>query len=208
MSFASPLDQDIKEHIRQATDIVDLVGGYLPLRRQGRIYVGICPWHDDSRPSLQVNPERQSWKCWVCDVGGDVFSFLMQHERIGFREALEMLADRAGIPLRPAGRPDAQPGSPHDKRTLYQAMQWAEQQFQQCLLLAPEAEAARRYVERTRPDARKRRNGSDWASRPRAGSGCWIVPAPKALPRRYWKPSGCVPRARTVAATTTASAAG
>lgn len=147
MSFASPLDQDIKEQIRQATDIVDLVGGYLPLRRQGRIYVGLCPWHDDSRPSLQVNPERQSWKCWVCDVGGDVFSFVMQHERIGFREALEILADRAGIQLRPSARPDIQPGSPHDKKTLYSAMQWAAQQFHQCLLLAPEADAARRYVE-------------------------------------------------------------
>jgi len=147
VSFASPLDQDIKEQIRQATDIVDLVGSYLPLRRQGRIYVGLCPWHDDSRPSLQVNPERQSWKCWVCDVGGDVFNFVMQHERIGFREALEMLADRAGIQLRPASRPETPPGSPHDKKTLYSAMQWAAQQFHQCLLLATEAEAARRYVE-------------------------------------------------------------
>ena len=96
MSFASPLDQDIKEQIRQATDIVDLVGGYLPLRRQGRIYVGLCPWHSDSNPSLQVNPERQSWKCWVCDIGGDVFSFLMRREGVEFREALAMLADRAG----------------------------------------------------------------------------------------------------------------
>jgi len=146
VSFASPLDQDIKERIRQATDIVDLVGSYLPLRRQGRIYVGLCPWHDDSRPSLQVNPERQSWKCWVCDVGGDVFSFLMQYERIGFREALEILADRAGVQLQPAGRPELPPGSPHDKKTLYRAMQWAAQQFHQCLLLSPDAETARRYV--------------------------------------------------------------
>lgn len=147
MSLASPLDQDVKEQVRQATDIVDLVGRYLPLRRQGRIYVGTCPWHDDSRPSLQVNPERQSWKCWVCDVGGDVFSFIMQHERIGFREALELLADRAGIPLRAAAETKITPGSPQDKKTLYQSMQWAAQQFQQCLLLAPEAEAARQYVE-------------------------------------------------------------
>ena len=147
MSLASPLDQDVKEQVRQATDIVDLVGRYLPLRRQGRIYVGTCPWHDDSRPSLQVNPERQSWKCWVCDIGGDVFSFIMQHERIGFREALELLADRAGIPLRAAAEAKIVPGSPQDKKTLYQSMQWAAQQFQQCLLLAPEAEAARRYVE-------------------------------------------------------------
>lgn len=147
VSFTPALDQDVREQVRQATDIVDLVGRYLPLRRQGRIYVGLCPWHDDARPSLQVNPERQSWKCWVCNIGGDVFSFLMQHERIGFREALEMLADRAGIALRPTAKQDVAPGSPHDKKTLYQALQWAADQFQQCLQHAAEAEQARRYIE-------------------------------------------------------------
>jgi hypothetical protein len=74
---------DIKEQIRQSIDIVDLVGSYLELRRQGRLYVAHCPWHDDTRPSLQVNPERQSWKCWVCgNKGGDLFSFVMEREGI------------------------------------------------------------------------------------------------------------------------------
>ena len=73
--------QDAKEQIRQAVDIVDLVGSYVALRRQGRGYVALCPWHDDSRPSLQVNPERQSFKCWVCDIGGDIFSFLDEDGR-------------------------------------------------------------------------------------------------------------------------------
>ena len=64
MAFASSLDA--KERVRAAVDIVDLVGGYLQLRREGRGYKALCPWHDDIRPSLQVNPERQSFKCWVC----------------------------------------------------------------------------------------------------------------------------------------------
>ena len=93
---------DLKEQVRQAIDIVDLVGSFIQLRRQGRGYVGLCPWHDDSRPSFQVNPERQSWKCWVCDLGGDVFSFLMQMEGVTFPEALAMLAERANISLKPA----------------------------------------------------------------------------------------------------------
>jgi len=147
VSFTSPQDQDIKDQVRQATDIVELIGGYLQLRRQGRNYVALCPWHNDEHPSLQVNPERQSWKCWVCDIGGDVFSFVMRHERVDFREALEMLADRAGIPLRSSPQPKTQPGSPNDKRTLYDAAKWAEDQFHRCLLNAPEAEAARRYLE-------------------------------------------------------------
>ena len=142
---------DLKEQVRQAIDIVDLVGGFIQLRRQGRNYVGLCPWHDDSRPSLQVNPERQSWKCWVCDVGGDVFSFLMQSEGVTFPEALAMLAERAGIALKPVRR-----AGPHsaeedeaqgpDKRTLLRAMVWAEQQYHECLLNMPEGEPGRKYL--------------------------------------------------------------
>ncbi len=57
-------DFDAKERVRQAIDIVDLVGSYLELRRQGRQFVARCPWHDDRKPSLTINQERQSWKCW------------------------------------------------------------------------------------------------------------------------------------------------
>jgi len=153
VSFSS---LDTKEQVREAIDIVDLVGKYVQLRRQGRIFVGLCPWHDDTRPSLQVNPERQSFKCWVCDIGGDIFSFVMKMEGVEFREALAMLADQAGIALKPRGRaPTRQPGEPDTsptrpetpgKRTLYQAMAWAEQKYHECLLTSPEAEPARRYL--------------------------------------------------------------
>ena len=131
-----------KEQVRQAIDIVELVGSYMQLRRQGRGYVGLCPWHDDSRPSLQVNPERQSFKCWVCDIGGDIFSFLMRMEGLEFREALEMLADRAGIELAPRRQADGQ----FDRRNLLRVMSWAEKVFHRGLLEAPEAEPARRYL--------------------------------------------------------------
>ncbi|MBN1588060.1 MAG: DNA primase, partial [Pirellulales bacterium] len=127
------------------------VGGYVALRRQGRGYVALCPWHDDSRPSLQVNPERQSFKCWVCDIGGDVFSFVMKMENVEFREALEMLAERAGIELQPRQRPQAGPAdSPEaparDKKTLLRAMAWAEGQYHRCLVDRAEAEPARQYL--------------------------------------------------------------
>ena len=90
---------DIKEQIREKIDIVDLVGKYLPLQRQGRLFVARCPWHDDRKPSLQVNPERQSFKCWVCDIGGDIFSFVMKMEGCDFPEAKRILAEMAGIEL-------------------------------------------------------------------------------------------------------------
>ncbi|MCH2114260.1 MAG: DNA primase [Pirellulales bacterium] len=137
--------QDAKEQVRQAVDIVDLVGSYMALRRQGRGYVAVCPWHDDSRPSLHVNPERQSFKCWVCDIGGDIFSFLMRIEGLEFRESLEMLADRAGITLAPSRQASGQ-SSEFERRNLYQAVAWAEEKFHRYLLADPAAEVARSYL--------------------------------------------------------------
>jgi DNA primase len=133
---------DLKERVREAVDIVELVGSYLSLRRAGKGFTGLCPWHDDSKPSLQVNPERQTYRCWVCDVGGDVFSFLMRMERLEFREALEQLADRAGIEL-PRGR-----GGPSadDRAALWRTLDWAAARFRACLETAAEAAAARDYL--------------------------------------------------------------
>jgi len=133
---------DLKERVRDAVDIVDLVGTYLSLRRAGKAMVGLCPWHEDSRPSFHVNPERQTFRCWVCNLGGDVFSFLMRMERLEFREALEQLAQRAGIDL-PRGRG----GLPTDeKASILAALTWAADRYRDCLCGAPEAKAARDYL--------------------------------------------------------------
>jgi len=133
---------DLKERVRDATDIVDVVGSYIALRRGGKAMVGLCPWHDDSRPSLQVNAERQTFRCWVCDIGGDVFNFVMRMEKVEFREALEQLADRAGIQI-PRGR-GGLPGD--DKAALRKACGWAAERFHACLTGASEAAAARDYL--------------------------------------------------------------
>jgi DNA primase len=137
---------DAKERVRQAIDIVELIGGDRQLRREGRGYKALCPWHDDSRPSLTINTERQSFKCWVCDIGGDVFTWVMRREGVEFPEALRMLADRAGIQLE---APRASQGgglTGDEKRDLLQALAWAEQRFHAFLLNAPDAEPARRYL--------------------------------------------------------------
>jgi DNA primase len=133
---------DAKERVRDAIDIVELVSSYITLRRAGRGFTGLCPWHEDSRPSLQINPERQTFRCWVCDVGGDVFNFLMRMEKLEFREALEQLADRAGIPLtRSRG------GLAGDERTaLNRTLEWAAARFRDCLVQASEAGPAREYL--------------------------------------------------------------
>lgn len=143
--MAALLDNDTKERVRLAVQIVDLISSYVEVRRQGRGFVARCPFHDDRRPSLQINPDRQIWKCYVCDVGGDVFSFVMQKEGVTFPEALRLLADRAGIVI------EQQKGFRKEdvdaKRSLYQAVQWAVSQYHQYFLDAPEASDARRYIE-------------------------------------------------------------
>jgi len=134
---------DAKEQIRQAVDIVDVAGGYFQLRREGRHFKALCPWHDDARPSLQINPERQSYRCWVCDIGGDVFSLVMRMEGISFPEAMAQLAERAGIVL------SQHRGSSEKfrkKRGLYDVLAWAAEQYHRCLLHAPEAQVARDYL--------------------------------------------------------------
>tara|TARA_Y100000588_G_scaffold391544_1_gene500487 strand:- start:1395 stop:3395 length:2001 start_codon:yes stop_codon:yes gene_type:complete len=94
------VEEDQKIQIQQATDIVDLVGEQLQLQSKGREYVGLCPFHDDHRPSLQVSPAKQIYKCFSCNAGGDVFSWMTNYHKMTFPEALRFLAERAGIKLR------------------------------------------------------------------------------------------------------------
>ena len=138
-------DFDVKDRIKQASEIVDVVGGYLPLRRQGANFVAHCPWHDDSRPSLQVNQVRQSWVCWVCNFRGDVFDFVMRRESVEFFEAMQILAERAGIEIKKSGKKIVK-GSPQDKQALFRAMAWAVSQYHDCLLNEAVAAPVRNYL--------------------------------------------------------------
>jgi len=141
------LANDAKEQIRQAVDIVDLVGGYINLHQRGHVFKGICPWHEDTDPSLQIRQDRQTWHCFVCGDGGDIFSFVMKKEGVEFREALGILAERAGIELTATRGKPAEPGSPEDKKTLFAAARWAEERFHQHLLHGSQAAEAREYLQ-------------------------------------------------------------
>ena len=146
MSFL--VDNEVKDRVRSAVDIVDLVGGYLQLRRRAAQFVGLCPFHEDSNPSFTVNPARQTWRCWVCAKGGDVFSFLMEKERVTFGEALHLLADRAGIELpKKSGSNRRNEMTSDQKKVLYDAMAWACREYHECLCSSPDAAAAREYLQ-------------------------------------------------------------
>ena len=88
---------DIVEEIRRKTNIVDIIGNYISLNKSGKNYVCICPFHDDSNPSMFVSPDKQIYKCFSCGAGGNVFNFVMDYEHISFKEALKLLGDKVGI---------------------------------------------------------------------------------------------------------------
>lgn len=87
------------ERIKQKIDIVELLGEYIPLKKMGRNYKALCPFHGEKTPSFIVSPERQMWHCFGCSKGGDLFTFLMEYDKMDFSEALKVLADRAGVTL-------------------------------------------------------------------------------------------------------------
>ena len=129
--------------IKSAVDIVALVGEYLPLHRSGSKFKALCPFHDDHNPSLELNAERQSYKCWSCGAGGDVFDFVKDYERVDFPEALRMLAERAGVALENPSV-GSSPRGP-SKGDLLAVNAWAEGAFAEALGRSPEALS---YVDR------------------------------------------------------------
>ena len=90
---------DLIEEIRMKNDIVDVISGYVKLQRKGSSYFGLCPFHNEKSPSFSVSPGKQMYYCFGCGAGGNVFTFLMEYENFTFPEALERLADRAGVEL-------------------------------------------------------------------------------------------------------------
>lgn len=127
--------------IKAASDLVAVVGQYLALTPAGRTFKALCPFHDDSRPSMDVDPQRQRYKCWSCGASGDVFSFVQHVEKVGFVEARQLLANRAGVKLDEQQTPQEQ----HRGRLLG-VVRWAAEQYQNCLLNEAAAEGARKYV--------------------------------------------------------------
>ncbi len=138
-----PLAEDrlaLTRQVKEASDIIAVVGGYLALQPAGPVYKALCPFHNDTRPSLNIDPRWQNFKCWACGKSGDVFTFIQEIEKVDFRESREILARRANISL------DGQPGPNLARLKLLDAMRWAEGVYRECLIDSPLAASARVYL--------------------------------------------------------------
>ncbi|MFQ5559258.1 MAG: DNA primase [Nitrospinota bacterium] len=93
-------NNDVKDRVRGASDIVDIISGYLQLKKSSSTHKGLCPFHSEKTPSMVVNSEKQIFHCFGCGAGGDVFTFVSRIENLSFFESLEKLGSRAGIPVR------------------------------------------------------------------------------------------------------------
>jgi DNA primase len=135
----------VLDEIKSRIDIVDLVSNYVALKKAGRNYKGLCPFHAEKTPSFVVFPDTQSWHCFgACGVGGDAFSFLMKHEGYEFQEALQALANRTGVPL--SERSPAAAAADQHLQKLQEMVAAAADYFHQLLLKSPDAAYAREYI--------------------------------------------------------------
>lgn len=133
------------EQVRAASDIVDTIGSYIPLKRAGANFVALCPFHKEKTPSFNVNPHKQIFHCFGCHKGGDVFAFVKEYESIDFPDAVRRLAERARIPLEIDNRP-GRVEARHVKDQLLQVHEQITQRWQTALASDPAGEIARDYL--------------------------------------------------------------
>lgn len=145
--MAGTFDHTIVSRVQEANDIVDVISEHVSLAKKGKEMVGLCPFHDDHRPSMNVNVDKQIFKCFACGAGGDVLKFVQMRENLTFPQAIQRLAQRAGIKLKPPtttkteGRQDEA-----DPNRLAKLNAWAVEHFQNNLADKQKGDAARKYI--------------------------------------------------------------
>jgi len=145
--MAGVFDNSIVNQVQQASDIVDVISEHVNLKKKGREMVGLCPFHDDHRPSMYVNTVKQIFKCFACGAGGDVFKFLQMRENLTFPQAIERLADRAGIKLKKLKTQNSKLKTTDvDPNSLAKVNSWAADYFQKNLADEQKGKSTRNYI--------------------------------------------------------------
>jgi len=138
--------EQVIEEIRSRVDIVALISEYVKLRKAGKSYVGLCPFHEERTPSFSVDPDKQLFYCFGCGAGGNVFSFLMKKNGMTFPEAVQVLADRAGVRLPAAGSRSEDDAVRKQAKRLRAALELAQRKYRE-MLASSRGAAALRYLE-------------------------------------------------------------
>ncbi|OGB74315.1 DNA primase [candidate division Kazan bacterium RBG_13_50_9] len=128
------------DEIKNKVDIIDLIGSFVPLKKAGRNYKGLCPFHSEKTPSFMVSQEKQIWHCFGCGKGGDIFGFLIEKEGISFSEALVQLAERAGVELK------SRPQDWGERNKLFAINELAAKFFERSLSDSKEGRQAMNYL--------------------------------------------------------------
>jgi DNA primase len=139
--------EEAKEQVREAADIVQVIGEHVQLRRAGGHFTGLCPFHNEKTPSFSVHPQRQTYKCFGCGESGDVFAFLIKYHNLSFPEALRSLAERYQIRLPEPKLNEQEQKQRQQRDLLYQVTAEAAKIYTLYLTEARQAENARRYLQ-------------------------------------------------------------
>lgn len=144
--YSEPLIDEIKLN----NDIVDTISQYVILKRSGRNFLGLCPFHKEKTPSFSVSPDKQIFHCFGCGVGGDVIGFICKIENINYREAIELLAEKAGIQL-PTSDNEQENKREQLKQKVYEINQIIANLYHENLY-KPTAKLAQEYVKKRKLD--------------------------------------------------------
>ena len=147
---------ELIDEIRNRNDIVDVISQYVVLKRSGRNFFGLCPFHKEKSPSFSVSPDKQIFHCFGCGVGGNVFHFVSKIENISFREALETLAEKAGVEL-PTLESDTENELIQLKSKVYEINKYAAEFYHENLYKT-NAKPAQEYVKKRKMDNTTLRN--------------------------------------------------
>lgn len=142
---------ELIEEIRNRNDIVDVISGYVALKRSGRSFFGLCPFHNEKSPSFAVSPDKQIFHCFGCGVGGNVFHFVSKIENVGFRESVEILANRANVPLPTTSSSEEEDKLYYMRSKVYEINKIAAM-FYHKNLYNPASKAAQEYVKKRKLD--------------------------------------------------------
>lgn len=134
--MSKQIPEDVIEEVKRANDIVDVVGEYVQLKKQGKNYFGLCPFHGENTPSFSVTQEKQIFHCFGCGKGGNIFAFMMEIESLSFHEAVQFLAERGSVSLPKIGKQHAGGNGVNDR--ILSAYQWLSKLYNHLLKFTKE----------------------------------------------------------------------